>query len=159
MGLLTIVLKADYFRQRLQNEAWSKRITDKQAQFPEVHSMLIQFLKPKYRTFRPRGGVQVRGVDIVNCSLERSTSFVYTERVLNFSVLNYRSVPRVKPSSLPDPLSLADCRGVALHGFPLSVRKLHPRQSQKDLLRLNMPDPLLSLGRRHKLKATQVVLV
>ena len=60
--------------------------------------MLTQFLKLKYRTFRPRGGVQVRGVDIVNCSLERSTSFVYTERVLNFSVLDCRSVPRVKAS-------------------------------------------------------------
>ena len=60
--------------------------------------MLTQFLKLKYRTFRLRGGVQVRGVDIVNCSLERSTSFVYTERVLNFSVLDCRSVPRVKAS-------------------------------------------------------------
>ena len=29
--------KADYFRRRLQNEAWSKRITDMQAQIPEVH--------------------------------------------------------------------------------------------------------------------------
>ena len=67
-----------------------------QAQFPKVHSMLIQFLKLKYSTFRPWGGVQVRGVDIVNCSLERSTSFIYTERVLNFSVLDCRSVPRVK---------------------------------------------------------------
>ena len=90
--------KADYFRRRLQNEAWSKRITDMQAQFPEVHSMLTQFLKLKYRTFRPRGGVQVQGVDIVNCSLERSTSFVYTERVLNFSVLDCRSMPKVKAS-------------------------------------------------------------
>ena len=44
--------------------------------------MLTQFLKLKYRTFRSRGGVQVRGVDIANCSLERSTSFVYTEREL-----------------------------------------------------------------------------
>ena len=88
--------KADYFRRRLQNEAWSKRITDMQAQFPEVHSMLTQFLKLKYRTFRPQGGVQVRGVDIANCSLERSTSFVYTERELNFFVLDCRSVPRVK---------------------------------------------------------------
>ena len=88
--------KADYFRRRLQNEAWSKRITDMQAQFPKVHSMLMQFLKLKYRTFRPRGGVQVRGVDIMNCSLERSTSFVYMERVLNFSVLDCRSVSRVK---------------------------------------------------------------
>ena len=67
-----------------------------QAQFPEVHSMLAQFLKLKYRTFRLRGGVQVRGVDIANCSLERSTSFVYTKRELNFSVLDYRSVSRVK---------------------------------------------------------------
>ena len=49
--------KADYFRRRLQNEAWSKRITDMQAQFPEVHSMLTHFLKLKYRTFRLRGGV------------------------------------------------------------------------------------------------------
>ena len=49
--------KADYFRRRLQTEAWSKRIMDMQAQFPEVHSMLTQFLKLKYRTFRPRGGV------------------------------------------------------------------------------------------------------
>ena len=32
----------------------------------------------------------------MNCSLERSTSFVYTERVLNFSILDYRSVPRMK---------------------------------------------------------------
>ena len=51
--------KADYFRRWLQNEAWSKRITNMQGQFPEVHSMLTQFLKLKYRTFRPRGGVQV----------------------------------------------------------------------------------------------------
>ena len=58
--------------------------------------MLAQFLKLKYKTFRPRGGVQVRGVDIANCSLERSTSFVYTDRELNFSVLDCRSVPRVK---------------------------------------------------------------
>ena len=58
--------------------------------------MLTQFLKLKYRTFRPRGGVQVRGVDIANCSLKRSTSFVYTERELNFSVLDCRFVPRVK---------------------------------------------------------------
>ena len=35
-------------------------------------------------------------MDIANCSLERSTSFVYTERELNFSVLDCRSVPRVK---------------------------------------------------------------
>ena len=49
--------KADYFRRRLQNEAWSKRIMDMQAQFLEVHSMLTQFLRLKYRTFRPRGGV------------------------------------------------------------------------------------------------------
>ena len=90
--------KADYFRRRLQNEAWSKRITDMQAHFLEVHSMLTQFLKLKYRTFRPRSGVQVRGVDITNCSLERSTTFVYTERELNFSVLDCRSVPRVKAS-------------------------------------------------------------
>ena len=69
-----------------------------QAQFPEVHSILTQFLKLKYRTFRLQGGVQVWGVDIVNYSLERSTSFVYTERVLNFSVLDYRSMPRVKAS-------------------------------------------------------------
>ena len=34
----------------------------------------------------------------MNCSLERSTSFVYTERVLNFFVLDCRSVPRVKAS-------------------------------------------------------------
>ena len=88
--------KADYFQRQLQNEAWSKRITDMQAQFPEVHSMLTQFLKLKYRTFRPRGVVQVRGVDIANYSLERSTSFVYTERVLNFSVMDCRSVPKVK---------------------------------------------------------------
>ena len=88
--------KADYFQGRLQNEAWSKRITNMQAQFPEVHSMLIQFLKLKYGTFRLRGGVQVRGVDIANCSLERSSTFVYTERELNFSVLDCRSVPRVK---------------------------------------------------------------
>ena len=88
--------KVDYFRRWLQNEAWSKRITDMQAQFSEVHSMLIQFLKLKYRTFRPRSGVQVRGVDIANYSLERSTSFVYTERVLNFFVLDCRSMPRVK---------------------------------------------------------------
>ena len=60
--------------------------------------MLTQFLKLKYRTFRPRGGVQVRGVNIVNCFLKRSTSFVYTEKVLNFSVLDCRSVPRVKAS-------------------------------------------------------------
>ena len=33
----------------------SKRMTDMQAQLPEVHSMLTQFLKLKYRTFRPRG--------------------------------------------------------------------------------------------------------
>ena len=90
--------KADYFRRRLQNEAWSKRITDMQAQFPEVHSLLTHFLKLKYRTFRPRGGVQVRGVDIANCSLERSSTFIYTERELNFSVLDCRSVPRVKAS-------------------------------------------------------------
>ena len=32
--------KADYFQRQLQNEAWSKRITDMQAQFPELHSML-----------------------------------------------------------------------------------------------------------------------
>ena len=88
--------KADYFRRRLQNEAWSKRITDMQAQFPEVHSMLAQFLKLKYRTFKLRGGVEVRGVNMANCSLERSTSFVYTDRELNFSVLDCRSVPRVK---------------------------------------------------------------
>ena len=88
--------KVDYFRRRLQNEAWSKRITDMHAQFPEVHSMLAQFLKLKYRTFRPWGGVQVRGVDIANYSLERSTSFVYTDRELNFSVLDCRSVPKVK---------------------------------------------------------------
>ena len=95
---LLLAPKADYFRRRLQNEAWSKRITDMQAQFPEVHSILTQFLKLKYRTFRPQSGVQVRGVDIANCSLERSTSFVYTERELNFSVLDCRSVPRVKAS-------------------------------------------------------------
>ena len=88
--------KVDYFRRGLQNEAWSKRITDMQAQIPEVHSMLTQFLKLKYRTFRPRDGVQVRGVDIANCSLERSTSFVYTERELNFSVLDCRSMSKVK---------------------------------------------------------------
>ena len=88
--------KADYFRRRLQNEAWSKRITDMQAQFPEVHSMLAQFLKLKYRIVRPRGGVQVRGVEIANCSLERSTSFVYTDRELNFFILDSRFVPRVK---------------------------------------------------------------
>ena len=35
-------------------------------------------------------------MDIANCSLERSTSFIYTERELNFSVLDCRSVPRVK---------------------------------------------------------------
>ena len=58
--------------------------------------MLAQFLKLKYRTFRPRGGVQVQRVNIANCSLERSTSFVYTDRVLNFSVLDCRSVPREK---------------------------------------------------------------
>ena len=58
--------------------------------------MLTQFLKLKYRTFRPRSGVQVRGVDIANFSLERSTSFVYTDKELNFSVLDCRSVPRVK---------------------------------------------------------------
>ena len=92
--------KADYFRRRLQNEAWSKCITDMQAQFLEVHSMLTQFLKLKYRTFRPWGGVQVRGVDIVNCSLEGSTSFVYTKRVLNFSLLDCRSVPKVKASEI-----------------------------------------------------------
>ena len=56
--------KADYFRRRLQNEAWSKRITDMQAQFLEVHSMLTQFLKLKYRTFRSRGGVQVQGLTL-----------------------------------------------------------------------------------------------
>ena len=67
-----------------------------QVQFPEVHSMLTQFLKLKYKTFRPQGGVQVRGVDIVNCSVERSTSFIYTDRVLNFSVLDCKSMPRVK---------------------------------------------------------------
>ena len=58
--------------------------------------MLTQFLKLKYKTFKPRSGVQVRGINIANCSLERSTSFVYTDRVLNFSVLDCRSVPRVK---------------------------------------------------------------
>ena len=58
--------------------------------------MLAQFLKLKYRTFRPQGGVQVRGVDIANCSLERSTSFVCKDRELNFSVLDCRSMPRVK---------------------------------------------------------------
>ena len=36
--------KAEYFRRRLQNEAWSKCITDMQAQFPEVHSKLTQFV-------------------------------------------------------------------------------------------------------------------
>ena len=109
--------KADYFQRRLQNEAWSKRIMNMQAQFPEVHSMLTQFLKLKYRTFRPRGGVQFRGVDIVNCSLERSTSFVYTERVLNFSVLDCRSVPRVKASDTT----------VAIDSFLRCVReKLEP---------------------------------
>ena len=66
--------------------------------------------------------------------------------------------PRM-PSSLPDPLSLAECRGVALNGIPLSAQKLRPRQSPKDLLRPNMPDPFLSLGGRHRLKATQLVLV
>ena len=88
--------KADYFRRQLQNEAWNKRITNMQAQFSKMHSMLAQFLKLKYRTFRPWGGVQVRGVDIANCSLERSTTFVYMDRVLNFSVLDCKSVPRVK---------------------------------------------------------------
>ena len=39
--------------------------------------------------------------------------------------------PRM-PSSLPDPQSLAECRGVALNGVPLSARKLRPHQSQKD---------------------------
>ena len=58
--------------------------------------MLTQFLKLKYRTFKPRGGVQVRGVDIAICSLERSTTFVYMERELNFSVLDCKYVPRVK---------------------------------------------------------------
>ena len=60
--------------------------------------MLTQFLKLKYRTFRPWGGVQVRGVDIANCSLERSSTFVYTERELNFSILDCKSVHRVKAS-------------------------------------------------------------
>ena len=31
----------------------------------------------------------------MNCSLERSTTFVYTERELNFSILDCRFVPRV----------------------------------------------------------------
>ena len=52
----------------------------------------------QYRTFRLRGGVQVREVDIANYSLEKSTSFVYTERELNFSVLDCRSMPGVKAS-------------------------------------------------------------
>ena len=60
--------------------------------------MLTQFLKLKYRTFRSWSGVQVRGIDIVNCSLERSTSFVYMDGVLNFSVMDCRSVLRVKAS-------------------------------------------------------------
>ena len=71
--------------------------------------MLAQLLKLKYRTFRPRGGVQVRGVDIANCSLERSTSFVYTDRELNFSVLDYRSVPRVKATETIAAIDLFLC--------------------------------------------------
>ena len=46
-----------------------------------------------------------------------------------------------------------------LHGVPLTARKLRPCQFQKDLVRPNMPDSLLSLGCRHRLKATQLVLV
>ena len=68
--------------------------------------MLVQFLKLKDRTFRPWGGVQVRGIDVANCSLERSTTFVYTERELNFSVLDCRYVPGMKATETTTAIEL-----------------------------------------------------
>ena len=51
----------------------------------------------------------------MNCSLERSTSFVYTKRVLNFSVLDCRSVSKVKTSKSTTAIDpLLHCMGEKL---------------------------------------------
>lgn len=80
--------KAEYFRKRLQNEAWTERIEDLQDQFPEVHYMLNSFMYHKYHLPEVGGDIQVQGVDFIAKSLMKNSSKIYEEQTLNLVVLD-----------------------------------------------------------------------
>jgi len=58
-------MRAEYFKRRLQNDAWQKRAKDLEKEFPEVLHIFHTFMKMKYRLPALGGGIQVRGVDVV----------------------------------------------------------------------------------------------
>jgi hypothetical protein len=88
--------KPEYYRRRLQNDAWTKRAKDLADKFPEVLHMFTRFMKMKYQLQEPSGGVQVRGIDVVAKALVTSTSYQYLSREVNLALLDAREVPRAK---------------------------------------------------------------
>ena len=92
--------KAEYFKRRLQNKAWTRGAKDLEKQLPEVLHMFNRFMKLKYQLPKPAGGVQIRGVDSDAKALVRSKVYQYVEREVNLAVMDIREVPRGKETKV-----------------------------------------------------------
>ena len=85
--------KAEYFKRRLQNEAWTRWAKDLEKQLSEVLHMFNRFMKLKYQLPKLAGGVQIRGVDPDAKALVRSKAYQYVAREVNLAVMDIREVP------------------------------------------------------------------
>ena len=93
---LTTHPSQDYFKRRLRNDAWLKRASDLAETYPEVHFMFQKFMKLKYQLSKRSGGVQMRGMDVINKALVTSSRYKYQPRVVNLAVLDVREIPKLK---------------------------------------------------------------
>lgn len=91
--------KAEFFKKRLQNDAWGKRAKDLKKEFPEVVFMFHRFMKLKYQLPARGGGVEVCDVDIMSTPSVRNSGHEYLQKEVNLAVLDVREVPRSKPSA------------------------------------------------------------
>jgi hypothetical protein len=58
--------------------------------------MFQRFMKLKYQLPKHAGGVEMRGVDVINKALVTSSRYVYQQRAVNLAVLDCREILRLK---------------------------------------------------------------
>ena len=86
--------KSDYFKKRLTNEGWTKRVTQLAKQHPEVLYMYQQFLKLKYNLPKAKGKLNFRGMNLIANSLVTSTDYMYVSRNVNLAVVDTQMIPK-----------------------------------------------------------------
>ena len=116
--------KAEYFKMRLQNEAWTRQAKDLEKQLPEVLYIFNRFMKLKYQLPKLAGGVQIRGVDPDAKALVRSKLYQYVEREVNLAMIDIWEVPRGKATKVLSDLD---------HFLDFVVKELDPTVTQPNV--------------------------